>query len=144
VASLHIAPFQITAEYAQFTRGKWFLAGEYDRGPFTDAITSPLGTVLLPFDLRSWYGMGSYRISGKLQVGSYYSHSVNKALDTSLPQNYSKDWVVSTRYDFNSYFYAKLEDHFLHGTALGYYSTTNPNGLQPNTNILAAKIGFSF
>jgi len=41
-------------------------------------------------------------------------------------------------------FYAKLEDHLLHGTGLGYYESTNPNGLKPNSNILAAKIGFSF
>jgi hypothetical protein len=144
LARLHVAPFQITAEYARFRRGKWDLAGEYDRGPFTDALNSPQGTLFLPFDVRSWYAMASYRISRKLQVGSYYGHYVNKALDTSLPQNFSKDWAVSGRYDFNSYFYAKLEDHFLHGTGLGYYTSTNPNGLQPNSNILAAKIGFSF
>ena len=144
VASLHIAPFHITVDYAEFIRGKWNFAGEYDRGSLTDVITSPQGTLLLPFDVRAWYGMGSYRISGKLQVGSYYSHYNNKALDTSLPQNYSKDWVASTRYDFNSYFYAKLEGHFLHGTGLGYYASTNPNGTQPNSNMLAAKIGFSF
>jgi hypothetical protein len=88
--------------------------------------------------------MGSYRLRKKLQVGSYYSHYVNKALNTSLPANYSKDWVVSGRYDFNSYFYGKIEGHFLHGDGLGYYASTNPNGLKPNSNMLAAKIGFSF
>jgi hypothetical protein len=144
VASLHTAPFHIDVEYAEFRRGKWNLVGEYNRGALTDAITSSQGTLFLPFDIRSWYGMGSYRISGKLQVGSYYSHYNNKALDTALSRNYSKDWVISTRFDFNSYFYAKLEDHFLHGTGLGYYTSTNPNGLRPNTNILTAKIGFSF
>jgi hypothetical protein len=88
--------------------------------------------------------MGSYRVWKKFQVGSYYSHYVNKALDTSLPANYAKDWVVSGRYDFNSYFYGKIEGHFLHGTGLGYYTSTNANGLRPNSNMLAAKIGFSF
>ena len=88
--------------------------------------------------------MGSYRLLKKLHVGSYYSRYVNKALDTSQPANYSKDWVVSGRYDFDSYFYAKLEQHFLHGDALGYYTSTNPNGLSPNSNILVAKVGFSF
>jgi hypothetical protein len=65
-------------------------------------------------------------------------------LDTTLPANYSKDWVISGRWNFNSYFYAKLEGHFLHGTALGYYVSTNPGGLKPASNMLAAKIGFSF
>jgi hypothetical protein len=52
--------------------------------------------------------------------------------------------VVSGRYDFNSYFYGKIEGHFLHGNGLGFYESTNPNGLKPNSNMLAAKIGFSF
>jgi hypothetical protein len=95
-------------------------------------------------DQREWYVMGSYRLLKKYQLGSYYSHYVNKALDTSLPANYSKDWVVSGRHDFNAYSYAKIEGHFLQGTGLGYYAANNPNGLKPNSNMLAAKIGFSF
>ena len=51
---------------------------------------------------------------------------------------------MSGRYDFNAYFYGKIEGHFLHGNGLGFYESTNPNGLKPNSNMLAAKIGFSF
>ena len=58
--------------------------------------------------------------------------------------NYSNDAVISGRYDFNSYFYAKLEGHFINGTLLGYYTDTNPNGEKNATQMLAAKIGFSF
>ena len=88
--------------------------------------------------------MGSYDISKRLQLGSYYSHYINAAADSSLPNNYSKDWDLSGRWNFNDYFYAKLEGHFLHGTALGYYTSTNPGGLKPRSNMLAARIGFSF
>jgi hypothetical protein len=95
-------------------------------------------------DERSWFAMGSYRLLKMLHVGSYYSHYVNKSFDTSQPANYSKDFVLSGRYDFNPYFYGKLEAHFLHGDGLGYYAFTNANGLQPNSSMLAAKIGFSF
>jgi hypothetical protein len=144
MVGLHIAPFQIIALYSEFKRGKWNFDGQYSRGPFVDLITTPLGSLSLPFDVRSWYLMASYRVSGKLHVGSYYSHYVNAAENTSLPQNYAKDTVLSTRYDFNSYFYAKLEDHFVHGNGLGFYASSNPNGLRPNTNVLAAKIGFTF
>jgi hypothetical protein len=77
-------------------------------------------------------------------VGSYYSHFVNKGQDSTLPANYSKDFVLSARYDINSYFYWKIEGHFLHGTALGYYADSNPNGLRSNANLLAGKVGFSF
>jgi len=141
---LHIAPFQVIGFYSEFKRGKWSFDGQYGRGPFTDVITSPLGTLLLPFDVRAWFVMASYRVSSKVHVGSYYSHYLNVAENTSLPANYQKDTVLSTRYDFNSYFYAKLEDHFVHGNGLGFYESTNANGLRPNTNVLAAKIGFTF
>lgn len=141
---LHAAPFLISAQYAQFTKGKFYFAGEYRRSPFNGILTVGPAVIPLPIDQRAWFAMGSYRLSQKFQVGSYYSHYVNKALDTTLPANYSKDWVLSGRYDFNSYFYGKLEAHFLQGTGLGYYQSTNPNGLRPNSNMLAAKIGFSF
>lgn len=141
---MHVAPFLISAQYAQFTKGKFYFAGEYDRTPASAVLTIGPAVIPVPQDLRSWYAMGSYRFLKRFQVGSYYSHFVNKALDGSLPANYSKDWVVSGRYDFNAYFYGKIEGHFLRGTGLGYYASTNPNGLQPNSNILAAKIGFSF
>jgi hypothetical protein len=52
--------------------------------------------------------------------------------------------VIAGRYDFNQYFYGKLESHFLHGTALGYYTSVNPNGVNPDSNMLAARVGFTF
>jgi len=136
----HLAP----SMYARFSRGKVYFAAEYDRIPIHATVT--IGSAVFPFvvDGRSWFVMGSYRLRKNIQIGSYYSHYVNKALDTTQPANYSKDWVVSGRYDFNPYVYAKIEGHFLHGTGLGYYGSTNPNGLAPNSNMLAAKIGFSF
>ena len=140
----HISPFFVHAEYAQFEKGKFYFAGEYKRSPLNVILTFGPAVIPIPLDVRSWFAMGSYRFAKKFQAGAYYSHYVNKALDTNLPENYSKDWVVSGRYDFNSYFYGKIEGHFLHGTAIGYYDTTNSNGLKPNSNMLAAKIGFSF
>lgn len=142
--SLHVPSFLMTAQYAQFAKGKFSFAFEYDKVPLNEFVTVASQTAAFPVDARSWYGMGQYHLTRKIEAGSYYSHYINKAMDTSLPENYSKDWVISGRYDFNAYFYAKLEDHFLHGTGLGYYASTNPNGLKPNSNILAAKIGFSF
>ncbi len=142
--SLLIPTFYMSAQYAQFTRGKFHVAGEYDKQPTDEILTIGQQQMSMPMDMRSWYLMGSYLLTKRFQAGSYYSHYINKALDTSQPANYSKDFVLSERYDFNSYFYAKIEDHFLHGTGLGFYQSTNPNGMQPNSNILAAKIGFSF
>jgi hypothetical protein len=142
--TFHSPAYLVPSMYGKFNGGRVYLAGEYDRIPINAIIT--VGATAIPFvvDGRSWFAMGSYRLRKKFQVGSYYSHYVNKASDTTQPANYSKDLVVSARYDFNDYFYGKIEGHFLHGTALGYYTGTNPNGLAPNSNMLAAKIGFSF
>jgi hypothetical protein len=140
----HLAPFFVSGEYAKFEKGKYFVAGEYRRIPSNPVVTIGTAIVPIPLDQRGWFGMASYQVSRKIQLGSYYSHYVNKAGDPSQPANYSKDFVLSGRYDFNRYFYGKIEEHFLHGTGLGYYASTNPQGLQPNSSILAAKIGFSF
>jgi hypothetical protein len=143
--SIRVPPTFIAAEYAQFSEGRFYFAGEYRRQPPNATVTFGPAAFLTPVDERTWFAMGSYRLWKKFHAGSYYSHYVNKAaLNTSLPENYSKDWVVSGRCDLNPYFYAKLEGHFLHGTALGYYDSTNPNGLKDNSIMLAAKIGFSF
>ena len=142
--SLHVPGFVLTAQYAQFIRGKFYFAAEYDRAAVSGVVTIGKTVLSIPGTAYPWYVMGSYRLAKKLQVGSYYSCSVNKAPDIRPPANYSKDWVLSGRYDFNAFFYGKLEGHFLHGTALGYYASTNPNGLKPNSDMLAARIGFSF
>jgi hypothetical protein len=141
---IYIPSFLTTAEYAQFERGKFYFAGEYRREPANPVLT--LGPEVIPvaFDERAWFAMGSYRLSEKVQLGTYYSHYFNKEANTTLSANYSKDWALSGRYDFNSYFYGKIEAHFLHGTGLGYYQSTNPNGMKPNSDMLAAKIGFTF
>jgi hypothetical protein len=141
---IHIPSFVTTSEYAQFEKGKFYFAGEYRREPASPVLTLGPEVIPVPFDTRAWFAMASYRLSERFQLGSYYSHYVNKQSDTTLAANYSKDWTISGRCDFNSYFYAKLEAHFLHGTGLGYYASTNPSGLKPNSDILAAKIGFIF
>jgi hypothetical protein len=144
--AFHLAPNAVTQRYAQFERGRFFVAAEMKRQPVNfRAVAGPV-VIPYPLDWRSWYVMTSYRVAEKFQFGTYYSHYVDAGSgnDTSLSQNYSKDWTISGRYDFNSYFYGKLEEHFVHGTSLGYYADSNPNGLKPRSNILAAKIGFSF
>src|SRR6266567_3679541 len=132
--AVHLAPSATIAYYAQWQKGNLYLAGEYWRTPIDPLLTIGPATVPLPLDQRDWYAMASYRVSKKLDLGSYYSHYMNKAMDTTLPANYSKDVVVSGRYDFNPYFYGKVEGHFLRGTGLGYYASVNSDGLKPNSN----------
>jgi len=148
--SIRAARNLVTQEYAKFERGKFLAAFEMKRMPVGLSFTANTAEgpipVPNPVDWRSWYVMTSYRVAEKFQVGTYYSHLVDAGggQDTSRTGNHSKDWTISGRYDFNPHFYAKLEEHFVHGTDIGYYSDSNPNGEKPRSNILAARIGFTF
>jgi len=154
--SLHIPYLGEPVEFVKFERGKFMAASEYKRvAPQLDLHLNnvdPYGypAPVIPYnvvaveDQRSWYVMSSYRLTEKLQVGAYYSHTGNAHVNGKLPINYSNDAVISGRFDFNSYFYAKLEGHFINGTSLNYYVDTNPNGETTATKMLAARIGFSF
>jgi len=142
--TFHVPSSIALVYYVQWDRGKLHLTGEYYRDPVTLMFNTPDGTILMPQDGRAWYPMIRYDLTKKFQVGTYYSNAFNKTADTSLPENYSRDWVLSGRYNFNSYFYGKIEGHFLHGTLMGYYQNTNPDGLQPKTSMLAARVGFAF
>jgi len=142
--NVHLPPAFLQIYYTQWTKGRLEISGEYWRAQMTPMLLTQGLTMQISYDQRSWYPMVSYQLTKKLQVGTYYSHYVNQAADTSDPQNYSKDWVVSGRYNFNSNFYGKIEGHFLHGTGLGYYPQQNPDGLKPDSRMLAARIGFAF
>lgn len=142
--ALHVAPAFITAYYAQWKKGRWYFAGEYWRLSPVYLLQTADTQVVIPIDQRSWYPMVSCRVTQKFQAGAYYGHYINKAADTRLSENYSKDFVVSGRYDFNDNFYGKIETHILHGTGIGYYLSSNPNGLKPNSTMLAARVGFTF
>ena len=144
VGSLHMANSFAHAFYAEWKWKKAKFAAEYWRVPIDPVVTVGSEAMPIPIDERSWYVMASYGLAKKLQLGTYYSRYINKAADTSLPENYSNDWAVSERYDFNQYVYSKVEGHFLHGTGLGYYASTNPNGLKPSSAMVAARIGFTF
>ena len=137
-------PNMLLAYYGQYEKGKFYAAAEYRRNPVVGTIPTTFFTVPFALDERAWYVMTSYRVAPKLQVGTYYSHYVDKTKVTTLPANYSKDWTISGRYDFNQYFYAKVEGHFVHGTAFDFYAVNNPKGNKTNSNLLAVKAGFTF
>ena len=93
--------------------------------------------------------MASYRVTDKFSAGMYHSQYFNRAAAFG-PGRFSKDWALSCRYDFNQFFYAKAEQHFIDGTAVGYDANLNPSGtpgvskLKPDTRLTILKIGVSF
>jgi hypothetical protein len=126
--------------YGKYEKGKFFVGGEYKRFPYSGTLTAGPYTLPEAYDQHSWYVMTSYRVLPKLSLGTYYTRSEDRASNTSSAGNYFRDLTVSSRYDFNQYFYAKAEGHFINGRGLGFYG---PNK-DPRTNLVALKIGFVF
>jgi hypothetical protein len=146
-----ISPFSQLAYFGKYEKGKVMIAGEYTRLPVHLTMTYPLPVGLIPIknDQHTWYGMASYKVTGKLTTGVYGSQLVIHSAPLG-PARYSKDWAISGRYDFSQFLYAKAEQHFIDGTAASYDTDMNPKtaslptGLQPNTKLTILKIGVSF
>jgi hypothetical protein len=132
--------------YVRYERKKFSAAWEYMKlVQYTDVAIGGEAPSTSLSDTRAWFAMGAYHVTDKLQMGAYYTRSVvASATDKSDPASYFHDWVLSSRYDINSYFYLKMEGHFIDGNGLGFYGFDNPNGLKPQTKLLVAKVGFSF
>ena len=131
--------------YAQYERGKLTLSGQYVRlVQWTDTHAPGAALESSVVDSRAWFITAAYHLTDKLQVGGYYTHYIVAGADLSDPANRYRDWVVSTRYEFNRFFYSKLEGHWITGNGVGFYGFDNPNGLASGNKLLVVKLGFCF
>lgn len=131
-----------TYYFGKYDHGRILVAGEFSRLQFLSLIAFPGYPTRHLADTHAFYAMTSYRATGKLSTGLYYSSSIDKEVLASAAR-YQKDWTLAARYDFNPFLYAKLEQHFIDGTELNYSALDNPN-LQPNTRMTLLKLGVSF
>lgn len=145
VGTMDVRGFNQWATFGIYEKNKIMIAGEYDR-LYPHITTNFSGqSTLNPRNKKQWFGMASYKVTNKLTAGVYDSQQINKALPLSAgASRFSKDWVVSGRYDFNQYLYAKAEQHFIDGTDIIYDADLNPNGLKPTTKLTVLKLGVSF
>jgi hypothetical protein len=149
--------------YGEYTIGNLRLDSEYRRYWRDQAVWNGLWDVWA--DTRGWYTSAAYRISKRLELGTYYSRFTCKwisgglgpngptvkppSLDTSLPGNHIYDKVVTARFDLNRWWNVKLEGHFMDGYGTnqspdGFYDTSNPQGYKPKTAMLMVRTGWSF
>ena len=146
--TISVKPFNIYNYFGRYEKNKFMFAAEYSRLPvslplmLTSELSGPT-TEVLKSDQRGWYGMFTYKVSSKLTAGAYESQYFDH--QSSLgPGRYQKDFALNARYDFNSFLYAKAEEHFIRGDALNLDMTLNPNGMQTNFKSTLLKIGVSF
>jgi hypothetical protein len=139
-----LSVFNVPDYFARYEKNKVMVAVEAQReaGDYAFNFGGP-PTAPAPFDLRSYYAMGSYKLTEKLTAGAYNSQQYSRASPLG-PARYSKDWVVSGRYDFNQLLYAKVEQHFIDGTEEDYDADLNPGGIKPTTRLTVLKVGVSF
>jgi hypothetical protein len=141
--TLENRPFQIPYFFGEYEKKRLAFSGEYERVRLNSVFQfSALPTFTFPIDFRAFFVTGSYKVSSKFSAGAYYSSTTNHKAPLGSAR-YLRDWTVATRYDFNPYLYAKAEQHFIHGTAVGFNASDNPS-LQPTTRMTILKLGVSF
>jgi hypothetical protein len=138
-----VQPYNTPDYFAKYEKGKILLAYEYARNQLNGMVVVPQFTVPFRFDERQQYAMASYKVTDKLSASAYYSYYFNQH-QQNVGTNFQKDYAISGRYDFNQFLYAKAEQHFINGEALGYDVTLNPGGLKPNSKLTVLKVGVQF
>ncbi len=147
-----IGKLKIDAEYRRYWRDFTIFNGQFE------AQAAP----------KSWYTAADYRLTKRLALGGYYSHFIInwvvtvpnqvEAPSESSPDRHLYDKVVAARFDLKTYWYAKVEGHFMDGYAGfqypdGFYPQVNQAGpcagnlcssLKPSINALVLKTGFNF
>jgi hypothetical protein len=129
--------------FARYEKGKLMVAVEANRLPVHATVSFGGPPTVIRADLRAYYAMATYNLTGKLSAGVYDSQYYDKSTPLGAAR-YSKDWVVNFHYDFSQFLYAKVEEHFLSGTAEDYDAALNPAGIQPTTKMTVLKVGISF
>jgi hypothetical protein len=128
--------------YVQYVHDRLRLDSEYRR--------NLLDLAIFLLDSRSFYGSASYRISKRLELGTYYSRFyLDLRANSSGPSSHIFEKVASARLDLTSHWDLKIEGHFMNGYAAsnafrGFYPQDNPQGLKPVTNLLVIRTGVQF
>ena len=137
------SPLRQTFFFSKFEHRKLMLAGEYAR--YLVVASSQIGPLPLlteRSDQRPWYLMATCKITSKLSTGIYYSSAVDRQAAFTT-YRHQKDWTLAARYDFTTFLYAKAEQHWLDGTAVGFNPGDNPN-IVSGSRLSLLKLGVSF
>jgi hypothetical protein len=102
---------------AEYAIGELMLTAEYSR--WHTEQRSNLPDISGPLDLvnERAYAMATYRLTPWFHPGAYYSLLYP---DTDLrdgPINFQRDLALTLRFDINNHWIAKLEGHYMSGTA---------------------------
>jgi hypothetical protein len=118
-------PTSLWVASAEYIRGDWMVAAEYSRAYKRQRTSLPAVIPTFEEDAESFYGLASYRLSPRFEVGGYYSVHHLDADDrrgrgeqwTASHQAFQRDLAATLRLDINEHWLWKLEAHVIDGTA---------------------------
>ena len=100
----------------EYQTGDLTLSAEYSR--WIGKFNSEAPTLLPPHTVNErYYGMASYRVLPWFTPGAYYSVYYPDRENREPQEAYQRDLALSLRFDINQYWLAKVEGHWMHGTA---------------------------
>ncbi len=144
-------PYMLSAEYS---RENLRLFAEYYELTFDYSFVLEAASTQGKENQEGYYGGIEYRFTDWLEMGLYYSvfypdkHDKDgdyKASYYKLPKHtaWTKDTCLSARFDINPNWIFKIEGHMMDGTAI-LHKTDNPDGMEEDWFLFAAKVTFSF
>jgi len=145
--------FNTTTFYAQYTKRNLRIDWEHGRTWHVENVNMAGTLYAVNEDHRSWYVAAAYRMSKRLEIGSYYSHyDVGVRYDGRAVapwQDHEFDKVATARVDLTRWWHLKVEGHFIDGFShppvlRGFYPQQNPDGYLPKTNLLVIRTGVDF
>ncbi|MGB6946214.1 MAG: hypothetical protein WBE37_27700 [Bryobacteraceae bacterium] len=146
-------PERTIAGYLDFVHDNWHFAAEFRNYNNVDEITSILfGPTPFPFNAsdQESFESAAYRVNKHLELGTYYSHYHVDTPNAGDPNSsHINDNTFTARFDLTSNWDLKVEEHFMRGyggtySAHGFYTTQNPEGYKPNTDLLVVRTGWNF
>lgn len=131
--------------YTQYTYRKFRLDGEYRRVWHSLVLNHRPTT--LTVGSKGFYGAAAYRVSPRLELGTYFSQ-VRILTSFDLPAHIF-DKAVAARVDLSKNWNVKVEGHFMNGTGprsepWGFYPTVNRLGFKDKTPMLVVRSGWNF
>jgi hypothetical protein len=149
---------RVAALYGDYTKGNFRADAEYRDQTRRAEVTAEVPgrpVVLTPgSEEPAWFMTGAYRLSRRIEVGSYYSRYHVTLINPVTPvlgsgRDHIHDKAVAVRFDLMRFWLFKLEGHFMDGVgapgqAHGFYPQDNPQGLQPTTRMLVVRTSLFF
>ncbi len=143
-------PDHVSDGYVDYTIGKLHLDAEYRRNNIVYLFTVLGSGSPVNQGSSGWFASAAYRLSKKLEVGSYHSRFyVDNPASSDPAGNHIFDQTMTVKYDITHWWDVKVEGHFINGygdlySAHGFYLRSNPDGMKPTTDLLVVRTGFYF